>query len=195
MIRFLNALLRDNRGAAIIEFAIVSPVFLIVIMGFGELSYQAYVRAVLTGAMQKAGRDSTIQGAGARSDELDQKVIAMVRTVAKNGTFSWTRKNYAQFGNIAPEAFIDANANGIRDPGECFSDINANGIWDADPGKSGQGGAGDVAVYSVTVTYPRLFPVGAWLGWSGNQSLTATTTLKNQPYASQATTAVAKICT
>ncbi|TGX52794.1 pilus assembly protein [Sphingomonas gei] len=195
MIRLFTSLRRDSRGAALIEFAIISPVFLTVIMGFGELSYQAYVRAVLSGAMQKAGRDSTIQGAGARTDALDQKVIAMVRTVAKNATFSSTRKNYAQFGNIAPEAFTDANANGIRDAGECFGDINGNGIWDADPGKSGQGGAGDVAVYTVTMTYPRLFPVAGWFGWGSNQTLTATTTLKNQPYASQATTAVANICT
>jgi len=163
-------------------------------MGLGELSYQAYVKAILTGAIQKAGRDSTIQGATARSAEIDEKVMGMVRTVAKNGTFSSTRKSYSQFGQVAPEPFNDGNGNGFRDVGECFSDVNANGTWDMDPGAAGQGGASDVTVYTVTVTYLRLFPVAQWFGGGRVQSLSATTILKNQPYAAQTTVIATNIC-
>ena len=49
----------------------------------------------------------------------------------------------------------------------------------------GQGGAKDVVVYSVTVTYPRLFPVAKLIGLSENVKLNATTVLANQPYGDQ----------
>lgn len=194
MTRFARSLRSDIRGATIVEFAIILPVFLTLIMGFGELSYQAYVKAVLTGAMQKAGRDSTIQGAEARASDLDQKVMAMVRAVARNATYTSSRKNYSEFGNVAPEPFNDGNGNGVRDSGECFTDVNRNGAWDADPGRQGQGGASDVTVYTITIAYPRLFPVSRWFGWRAVETQSATTTLKNQPYASQAGTTVTTIC-
>ena len=64
------------------------------------------------------------------------------------------------------------------------------GVWDADPGLSGQGGANDVTLYTMTITYPRLFPVTKALGVSSTQTITATTLLKNQPYATQTLTTV-----
>ncbi len=55
---------RSERGATIVEFAIVAPVMLLLIMMMGELCYRHYVQAILTGSMAKAGRDSAIEGGG-----------------------------------------------------------------------------------------------------------------------------------
>jgi len=96
---------------------------------------------------------------------------------------------------VAPEPFTDSNGNGVRDPGECFTDENGNGSWDQDPGAAGQGGASAVTVYTMTATYPRLFPVAGLLGWPKTQTISATTLLKNQPYATQTTTANVTVCT
>lgn len=186
---------RNERGNTIVEFAMVLPVMLTLIMGLGELAYRAYVQSVLTGAMQKAGRDSTIQGASTQSTTIDAAVMNVVWKVAGSATYVSSRESYAQFGYIGPEPFTDSNGNGIRDKGECFTDINGNGTWDADPGTTGQGGADDVTVYTMTVTYPHLFPVAKWFGWGSNQTIAATTILKNQPYASQTTSTPATVCT
>jgi Flp pilus assembly protein TadG len=195
MIAFPKRLRRDTRGATLIEFAIVAPVMIVLIMGMCELAYQAYVTSALVGALQKAGRDSAIQGNDKQGDSIDQKVMAMVRTVAAGATYTSKRSNYAQFGNIAPEYYFDTNNNGQYDAAtECFMDVNGNGVWDADPGITGQGGANDVTVYSMTITYNRLFPVLGLFGWSSAKSLTATTVLKNQPYASQNAYTPTKVC-
>lgn len=194
MIR-LASLAPDTRGATVVEFAFVIPVMMVLLMGLGELTYRAYAQSILTGSLQKAARDSGIEGGAASTDAIDEKVKVMVRKIAPDATFVSTRKNYDTFTAVAPEPFTDTNGNGIRDAGECFTDINGNKTWDADPGTSGQGGASEVTLYTMTVTYPRLFPVAKLLGWSGNGTLTATTLLKNQPYASQVTTTATTVCT
>ncbi|MEP9361217.1 TadE/TadG family type IV pilus assembly protein [Sphingomonas sp. KR3-1] len=192
----LARLLRDSRGATLVEFAMVLPVMLVLMMGMMELGYQAYVQSVLTGAVQKAGRDSAIQGATPAT--IDAKVLAQVNAVAPRATFASgypTRLSYSSFSTIAPEPFVDTNGNGVRNAGECYTDVNGNGQWDADAGRTGQGGANDATVYTAAVTYSRLFPVTRLFGWPGTATLTASTTLMNQPYATQSTPSPPTICT
>lgn len=180
--RLLVRLAHDERASPAVEFVLVLPGALLVMLGLGDLTYQAYVESVLTGAVQKAGRDSTIQGSNTTT--LDQNVINVVKTVAPKATFVSSRMNYDNYSAVAPEPFTDSNHNGVRDPKECFTDVNGNGVWDSNPGTSGQGGASDVTIYKMTMTYPRLFP--AWLvGWPSTETISASTYLKNQPYATQ----------
>ncbi len=191
----LRRLARDARGATVVEFAFVVPVMLILMMGMCELGYQAYVQSVITGAVQKAGRDSGIQGATASN--IDARVLSQVRSAAPSAVWADgypTRKSYTSFSAIAPEPFVDTNGNGKRDSTECYTDVNGNKQWDADAGRTGQGGANDVTVYTGQITYNRLFPVVKLLGWQGTATLSATTTLMNQPYATQATSTPDTIC-
>lgn len=207
MIRRIRALRRDNRGATIIEFAIVAPVMMLLLMGLCDLAYQVYAQAILTGSLQKAGRDSAIQGGGNNTVAIDNNVISMMSNLIKNptnncGTTTGTtavwcskRSYYNSFSVIRAEPFTDGNNNGVRNAGECFTDINGNGTWDSDPGLDGQGGANDVASYSMTMTYPRIFPVAGLFGWSTTNKISATTLLKNQPYASQSVITPKQVCT
>jgi Flp pilus assembly protein TadG len=196
----------DSRGVTVIEFAIVAPVMLVLMMGLGDLIYQQYAQSILSGALQKAARDSGIEGGAASTTTIDGKVIAMVSQIMKTptnncaasapaGTWCATRKSYDNFSEVAPEPFTDTNKNGKRDAGECFTDENGNGTWDADPGSDGQGGASAVTLYTMSITYPRLFPVAGLLGWANSQTISSTTLLKNQPYATQTTTTNVTVCT
>ena len=188
-------LFRDRRGATIVEFAIVAPVMMLMIMGLGDILYQVYVQSVLTGAVQKAGRDSGIEGGASTTSAIDAKVQTAVSKVVTISSIASTRKSYDSFSNVAPEPFTDSNSNGIRDAGECFTDENANGTWDADPGATGQGGASAVVLYTVSISYKRVFPITGFLGGSSTQTVSATTLLKNQPYAAQSTTTASTVCT
>ncbi|NBC37891.1 pilus assembly protein [Novosphingobium sp. FSY-8] len=185
----------DDSGAALVEFALIAPVLLLLGMGLSELAYEAYMEAVVTGAVQQAGRAGTIQGATAAT--VDANVLSVIQRSNARAAFVGgypTRKTYADYGYIAPEPFTDSNSNGVHDAGECFTDVNANGVWDSDPGTSGMGGAGDTVVYTVQVTYPRPFPMASWLGWDNLANISVTTILKNQPYATQQTTTPATVC-
>jgi hypothetical protein len=186
---------RSEQGTTLTEFAVLAPTLLLFIMGAMDLSQRAYAQSVLEGAMQKAGRDSGIQGGAETTHEIDKKVQDMVRKVFKQATFTSTRKSYSTFSNIKPERFADNNNNGARDAGECFDDVNGNKSWDVDPGISGQGGADDITVYRMEVSYPRILPMYGLLKWPKNQVISAKTILRNQPYASQTVIPVQSICT
>ena len=187
----LDQFARDERGSPAVEFVLVLPAALLVMLGLGDLTYQAYLESVLTGAVQKAGRDSTIQGSS--TSTLDDNVMKIVRGVAPKATFVSSRVNYDNYSAVAPEPYTDSNHNGVHDSKECFTDVNGNGVWDTDPGSSGQGGASDVTVYKMTMTYTRLFP--AWLvGWSSTETISASTYLKNQPYATQNVVTQKSVC-
>lgn len=199
-------LAEDRRGATLIEFALICPVMLLMVMGLGDLLYQAYAQSILEGSLQKAARDSSIEGGASNTATIDGQVIASMKPLADNltnncapsgltGTWCSTRKNYDSFSDVAPEPYTDTNNNGVRDPGECYTDENGNGAWDADPGLNGQGGASAVTLYTMKITYPRLFPVAGLMKVSPMQTITASTLLKNQPYAGQTVNVSVTLCT
>jgi hypothetical protein len=191
----LSRLRRDERGTYTVEFAMITPTLLLLIMGASDLAYRGYATSVLEGEIQKAARDASMEGGAGNLSVIEQKVKDRVGVVVKNATFSPIRRSYTSYLNDKPERYTDSNNNGQRDAGECYDDINANNQWDSDPGNVGQGGANDVAAYSMTMTYRRLFPMYGLLGWSPDEVITVRTFLRNQPYATQNVPQVRTLCT
>ena len=183
-------LAKDRQGVTIVEFAMIAPVFFATLMGIFDLGYNLYTTGLLEGSIQKAARDSTIEGAAPTTATLDAKITHTVRQLAPGATVTFSRKSYSSFSDVGrPEDFADLDASGICDNGEAFEDVNGNGEWDADMGKTGLGGARDAVLYSVNVTYPRLFPVAKLIGLPEDYSMTSNTVLRNQPYGLQTITA------
>lgn len=186
-------LLRDTRGATILEFALVLPILCTLMFGGFDFAHSLYMQAVLQGTLQKAARDSTLEGSS--PDTIDTAVRTQVLKLNKSGTVTFNRRYYRTFSQAATaqaEPFTDTNGNGICDgpngatPGESYTDNNNNNIWDRDGGDGGQGGARDVVVYTATISYPRLFPIDRFIGGRGTTTLSATTVLTNQPFGDQA---------
>lgn len=180
----------NQHGAAAIEFAIVAPVLAIMLLGALDLAHTLYMHTVLQGVVQKVGRDSTLESAvdAQRQQVLDDRVRAQVHAIANNGEITITRRFYRTFTDAAQaraEVWTDTNNNGACDDGEPYEDANLNGVWDADGGNAGQGGAKDATLYTVTVSYPRFFPIWRFIGGSDTMRLTAQTVLRNQPYSDQ----------
>ena len=67
-----------------VEFALIAPVMLITLFGMFDFGHGMYVRALLQGAIDKASRDSTIQGATTAT--LDAKVTSIVRQITPGRT-------------------------------------------------------------------------------------------------------------
>lgn len=187
----LHRLFADTRGAYLVEFAIVMPVFVVLTMGALDVGHTLYTRAVLQGTVQKAARDSAIETGSIAANQavIDAKVTDTVKELNKNATVTISRRFYKTFSKARAaqsETYTDNNSNGRCD-GEPYVDANRNGVYDADGGDGGQGGAKDITIYSVTMSYPRMFPTNALLGMSPTVTLNATTVLANQPYADQST--------
>jgi hypothetical protein len=172
-----------QRGTAITEFALTAPLFLLLLMGIFDYSWQFYARQVLQGAVAKAARDSTLEGNAANQAVLDEKVRTAVKNVFGKATVTFTRQTYDSFDAVGkPEPFKDKNGNNQYDAGECFEDINANGSWDADRGRAGNGGADDIVLYTASMEFNRILPVWSMLGQPQKTILKQSTVLRNQPY-------------
>ena len=185
-------LMRDQRGVSIVEFALIAPVLLLMLMGLLDLAYNMYTTEMLQGAIQSAARNSSIEGSSGHEAELDSIVIKAVRAVAPTAALTFNRRAYSSFTEAGrPEDYTDVDGDGSCNHGEPFEDANGNGSWDLDRGLAGFGGARDAVLYTVTVNYQRPFPVAAFIpGQTKDFTLSAVTVLRNQPYGQQAANAV-----
>jgi len=178
--------LRGNeRGVALIEFAMTAPLFFLILMGIFDYCWQMYAQQVLQGAVSKAGRDSTLEQYSLNQKKLDDKVKAQVLNVFKSAEVTITRKAYDSFSQVGTEERYTDNKpkNGKYDAGECFDDFNGNGRWDADRGRDSNGTADDVVLYTASMKFKRVLPVWKMLGQPQETTLSSSTVLRNQPFA------------
>lgn len=183
----LRRLANDCSGATLTEFAFVGPVLILMIMGIFDMAHTQYTSALINGAMQKAGRDLTLENAANRQTTVDQRVrTAVLNVVPSTATVDFEKLSHFDFADIGePEEFSDDNIDGICNNNEVFVDMNGNGQWDSDRGRTGIGGARDAVLYTAVVSYPRLFPMYGLAGMSQNVTLRVSTVLRNQPFDEQ----------
>lgn len=180
---------RDERGAALMEFGLIAPVLLILIMGAFDAGHRLYSRAVLQGAVQRAARDTGLEGAftAAQQTAIDDRVRAQLREIHNTATVTITRSAYRSFTAAARrgEEWKDTNANGRCDAGEPYVNVKNVGVYDMDIGVAGQGGAQDAVVYTVRMQYDSVTPVHGVFGLPKAVDFSASTVLRNQPYNDQ----------
>lgn len=185
--RAYPGLAHDERGAAVVEFALALPVLLLALFGLFDLSHSMYTSAMLQGAIQKVARDSSIEGASAVI--LDAKVTDAVHAIAPDAQIDFDRKAYTEFSEVGrAEDFTDTNGDGLCGNGEPYEDANGNAQWDSDRGIAGMGGARDAVLYSVEVQYGRMFPIAGFMNIPERHTTVARTVLRNQPWGLQQVT-------
>lgn len=181
----LRRLAGDENGATLVEFAFILPALCVLLLGIFDLGYRSYVASVMQGALHEAARMATV--GGVTPTQIDTRVRSRLQGFSNNETITITTQSYHQFSQVAqPEPFTVDNAPAnVVNSGDCWKDYVPNGTRDLDRGRSGVGNSDDVVLYSVSMTFPRLFPIDEFLGWSGNETIAASTLLSNQPYASR----------
>lgn len=190
---------RDESGATLVEFGILLLPLMMVVLGFCELAYQAYVRSTLQGALNDVARISTVEDPKFGNvmtpleTRIKKRVSDRMSKLSKNGTYAFAIVNYRNFGSVGKaEALVtDVNGNGKYDAGDCWEDTNPNKAFDLDAGKAGVGGADDVVTFDVTMTVPHLFPVMKLFGKPNTFDAKASTMVRDQPYAEQRSPEVA----
>lgn len=193
--RLLRRLRRNERGVAILEFALTAPVFLLILVGLFDYTWQMYANQVLQGAVAKAARSATLESNSTDQTALDNEVRKRVLVIFKEATVTFSRKSYESFDEIGdPEPYTDKNKNGKYDSGECFEDMNGNASWDPDRGKTGNGGADDVVLYTAQMKFKRILPLWKMMGFPQETTLSATTVLRNQPFSNSSSSSTV-ICT
>jgi Flp pilus assembly protein TadG len=178
-------LCKNEDGATIVEFAIVVPLFLLLLIGIMDIGQMVYGKSVLTGAVHRAARDSSLETRN--TSEADASVLDAIRPVLPGVNIKTSRTSYYDFADVGrAEKWNDNNANGVCDADETFTDENRNGQWDQDVGqKESAGSANDVVVYKVTATFKPVFQVPFMPKLWSERTLSATAVTKNQPFGNQ----------
>lgn len=197
--RRVHRLPAERSGTTTVEFAVVAPVFLTMLMAVFDLGFLVYAKAVLQGAVEDGARSASLENTTwADIEERVNRQVTSVIPVENADTdisFSFDPTYYGNYADIAlPEDFTDANANGVWDTNECFVDRNGNRTYDTDVGLAGRGGAQDVVSISAEVTYRRIFPLWALMGDTQNHTISARTYLRNQPFSAQAARVGVRVC-
>lgn len=188
---FLKKLKHNEDGAAIVEFALIAPTMILMMMGVFELGHTMYVQSVVNGAIQEAGRDSTVEKA--KLNKIEDAVREQVGRIAPKAEITFKRAFHQSYQTIDRlEPFKDVDGDGVCNNGEAFEDLNGNGARDRANGKDGQGDARDVVVLQVNVEYNRLFPMPSLQGWSEENVVTGRTLLRNQPFRQQSKAGLGK---
>lgn len=178
-------LARDASGISALEFALVAPVLLAVIMGGFDLAYEAYVKSVVSGELIRAGRENSLERAASAPERaiIDERIRRAIQTVVPRARVQTPRRmSFASYTQVRSPAEPDANNNGVCEAGETYQDLNRNGRWDSNSGTEDGSGAKDVLVYTITLDYDRLLPVATIVGMSPVVHMAVSTNVRIQPY-------------
>lgn len=181
----IRPVLEDIEGATIVEFALVVPMFLLLLLGIMDVGQMVYGKSVLTGAVHRAARLSSLETRDI--GEADSSVLEAVRPVLPGVKITSSRTSYYDFNDVGrPEKWNDKNGNSRCDNNETYTDENRNGQWDTDVGRKGnEGSANDVVVYRVEAEFQPVFKVPFMPALWSKRKLTATAVTKNQPFGVQ----------
>jgi len=180
-----RAFLHDREGATVVEFAIVLPMFMLLLLSILDIGQMVYGKSVLTGAVHRAARASATETRNIT--QADATVLAAIKPVLPGVTIKSDRTSYYDFTDVGrPEKWNDGNGNSRCDNNELYTDENRNGQWDEDVGRQGDAGnANDVVVYRVTASFKPVFKVPFTPERWSDRTLSATAVVKNQPFGNQ----------
>lgn len=193
---------RDERGAAVMELAFVAPVMFLMVMAGFDAGYAVYLQAVANGELEARARAASLDGASESQfdRELRESMYLLLPSYADNvESVVLTKKNYTDYSRIdaAEKITTDHNGDGVLDgpadwdsdgtidTGDCWLDEDGNGEFGTNEGADGLGGADDGVYYTVTLSFPRLFPLASMMGLPEDQTVTVRTLVINQPYGAQ----------
>lgn len=183
----VRRLRRDSRGATIVEMGFVILPLTITLLALFDFGYRMYAQSVLEGTLHSAARLATI--GNKTPTQIDDYVKGQLTLFSKAHAPEIEKKSYYQFSGVdKEETYTDSDNDGQYDAGECFVDENKNNHWDdaKHAGNTGLGGSDDIVFYTVTLKLPAMLPLGKFLGWPDEETISANTVLRNQPYGSQA---------
>jgi hypothetical protein len=179
----LRHLGRDARGDAAVQFALLAPALLLLVIGTFEFAIVLFVGGALESAVLAASRFGVtgIAEEGVTREDKIRSIISQ-RTLGFVNMEEATIRTliYGSFEDIGqPEPFTDGNGNGVPDPGE-YADVNGNGQWDDDMGRAGLGGPDDIVLYEVE--YETTGITGLMRPILGQITHRAAVAVRNEPF-------------
>lgn len=180
-------LMTCRRGATALEFALISPIIIFMMLGTIELGVIMYLQNVMESATSNSsrlGKTGYTANNASRQQTILNDLNSRLGNLINTDLVTFSTLSYASFNQIGTaEQYEDTNANGSHDVGEPFTDSNGNNQWDEDMGTQGFGNAGDVVVYTVSYGWPIMTPfMSQVLGTNGVYTISSRSVVRNEPY-------------
>ena len=184
-LRRLRGAPEGERGAAMVEFGFIAPIFLAMLGAIMEFSGIMFVQAMMEGSAREASRygiTGFTSGGISREDQIRAIVAQHTHGIVNMDNLEMSTLVYENFGDVGqPEPFEDENDNGVWDTDEPFTDINGNGTWDPDMGAAGMGGPGDVVVYRMSYPWAIMIPIFRPI-FGDTIAIEANVAVRNEPF-------------
>lgn len=184
--KFLRTFLKDCQGTTIIEFAVVGPIFLMLLMAALEIGLVTYTQIALETAVAESARQVIMvrkSDAGCNTEcqfrqDLKNRTAGLINSdnIAVTSTVVGSNGSGAQ--TVPPDVCLTSPPS---TPSTCasnvnFIDNNGNGRYDA-PGGVNTGSEGDNVQIFVTLPWPVQFPLlNEFAKFTATQSNGQTTT-------------------
>jgi hypothetical protein len=187
-----SELVTSTRGAALVEFALIAPLFILILLIVLQIGMIGWAKSTLETAIRDAARFA-ITGAKGTGATREASLIAGIEdrmsvfTRDPSTPITVISKVYPTFEDIAqPEKIVsDINGNGSCDTGDQYIDFNENSTYDTDMAKAGYGGPNDVVLYKVTYPLQALIPLNQGEFNLGSVfNLSAEAAVQNEPFGS-----------
>lgn len=179
---------RAQQGAIAIEFALLAPVIILLLMGIIEFGLIMWASTVLEGATSmgaRVGKSGATTSGMTREQYIRNEIKRVAGGLLDPNAIVIGTQPYPTFnttGNPPPEPCITARC-GSGQAGVDYSDLNGNAAYDAVRSDSGMGG--DVVVYRSTYDWPLKTPIFAQAigrGATNSFTITAVTVVRNEPF-------------
>jgi len=159
--RFLGGNVSSRRGQSMVEFAMVAPLFFLLVFGIIDFGRVFFVQITLQNAMRQAGRFAVT---GNRlTDPVTSQPMSRVNSIIE----------------VAKKAATGLDVTNIQIS-------SANG---GNTGAARAGGPRDTVTISMTTNLRLITPmIGRFFGPNGIYTFTVRTTFLNEPFASTSTT-------
>ena len=162
MIRYAKQLFRDVQGSTAVEFAVISPLVIMLLFGTFQLTYEGFAQTRLNDALRTSSRLAVTGALSTGSTSREQmigdaitKYMGAVK-VAAGKTMAVTISNavtFSAYGSGTPmEPYDDTNNDGLCDNGEAFVDYDGDGKWSSLKLTAGAGGGG--SILNIKVDFP-----------------------------------------
>ena len=188
MLRYIKKIVRDSHGTTALEFALVSPIVILLIVGTMEFAMIGFRTTILEGGLREAARFGTTGASMTGTANREEAIINIVNDHA-NGLFTVTASDlstlvYPDFSQIGEsEPYTDADASGDWNEPEEYTDVNCNGQYDEDMGLTGAGGGSEVVLYTVSMDVDSLTGlIDHLITDDGKIPLSATIAIRNEPF-------------
>lgn len=168
--------IKDRQGSALIEFALIGPIFLWLLIGIIEFGLMYFAGVLIESGTRSISRFAIT---GEQTDGKTREQA--IRELFAKNTFGFIDMSKVKIVTTPLSSFTGTT---LSEPGDenNFVDLNCNGIWDAQRDDAGQDS--EVVAYTVSYRWDFITPLlGKILGKKDYHiNLESKTVVQNEPY-------------